>query len=135
MANFFNCSIGIIFKVFSWVFFIKIGQAFPASKDLAYELAQTHQLSPSFNPGKPNSGCGVIKSLPSCLHHSKNSLVTFAQTVWTPWSFSSVLQHPSLSQPVKGSVEHSSRLSPKTFFCLVFNLDCIHHIYFHQLMH
>ena len=33
-----------------------IGHPFPASTALAYQLAQTHQPSPSFNPGKPNSG-------------------------------------------------------------------------------
>ena len=81
----------------------------PASTALAYQLAHTHQPSPAFNPGNPNSGWGVIKSFPASLHHSKNSVVTFAQTVWTPWSFSSVLQQPSLCHPVKGSLEHSSR--------------------------
>ena len=74
-----------------------------ASIALAYQLAQTHQQSPSFNPGNPNSGWGVIKSFPASLHQFKNSLDTFAQTVWTPLSFSSVLQHPSLYQPVNGS--------------------------------
>ena len=37
-------------------------------------------------------------------------------TVCKPWSFSSVLQQPSRYHPVKGSKEHSSRLSPRTFF-------------------
>jgi hypothetical protein len=36
--------------------FKKIGQPFPASTALAYQVAQTHQPSPSFKPGKPNSG-------------------------------------------------------------------------------
>ena len=34
----------------------KIGQPFPASTALAYQVAQTHQPSPSFKPGNPNSG-------------------------------------------------------------------------------
>ena len=48
---------------------------------MAYQPAHTHQLSPSFKPGKPNSGWGVIKSFPASLHHSKNSVFTFAHTV------------------------------------------------------
>ena len=51
-----------------------------------------------------------------CIHHSKNSFVTLAQTVCSPLSFSSVLQQPSRYQPVKGSREHSSNFSPRTFF-------------------
>ena len=62
-------------------FFKKIEQAASSSIALAYQVAQTHQLSPSFKPGKPNSGCGVIKSLPTFFDHSKNLSVTFAQTV------------------------------------------------------
>ena len=46
----------------------------------------------------------MIKSFPTFFDHSKNSFVTFAQTVCTPWSFSSVLQHPSLNAPVIGLV-------------------------------
>ena len=56
-------------------------QAASSSIALAYQVAQTHQLSPSFKPGKPNSGCGVIKSLPTFFDQSKNLSVTFAQTV------------------------------------------------------
>ena len=73
-----------ISKVLELVFFKKILQAVPASIDCAYVAAQTHQESPSFKPGKLNSGCGVIKSLPASLDHSKNLLVTFAQTVCLP---------------------------------------------------
>ena len=115
-ANFLSFSIGISFKVFIFVFFKKIEQAASSSIALAYQVAQTHQQSPSFKPGKPNSGCGVIKSLPTFFDHSKNLSVTFAQTVWTPLSFLSVLQHPSLNQPVNGSFEQGSNGSPKTFF-------------------
>ena len=43
-----------------------------ASIALAYQLAQTHQQSPSFKPGNPNSGWGVIKSFPASLHQFKN---------------------------------------------------------------
>ena len=63
---------------------MNIGQPLPASTALAYQLAHTHQPSPSFKPGNPNSGCGVIKSLPASFNHSKNSVFTFAQTVCTP---------------------------------------------------
>ena len=56
-------------------------QAVPSSIDLAYQVAHTHQLSPSLRPEKPSSGCGVIKSLPTTLPHSKNLVVTFKQTV------------------------------------------------------
>ena len=100
------------------VFFKKTWQAAPSSIALAYQEAHTHQQSPSFKPGNPNSGWGVIKSLPTFLDHCRNSSVTFAQTVCIPRSFLSVLQHPSLNQPVKGSFEHGSRGSPKTFFPL-----------------
>ena len=61
-----------------------IGQAFSASTAFAYQLAHKHHPSPSFNPGNPNSGCGVIKSLPASFNHSKHSVVTLAQTVCTP---------------------------------------------------
>ena len=47
----------------------------------AYQLAHKHHPSPSFKPGNPNSGCGVIKSLPASFIHSKHSVVTLAQTV------------------------------------------------------
>jgi len=66
------------------VLFKNIGQPLPASTARAYQVAQTHHPSPSFKPGNPNSGCGVIKSFPASLHHSKNSVVTFAQTVCKP---------------------------------------------------
>jgi len=93
-----------------------MGHAVPSSIDLAYQVAHTHQPSPSFRPGKPNSGCGVIKSLPTTLPHSKNFVVTYAQTVCNPWSELSVLQQPSLKNPVTGLFEHSSSFSPNTFF-------------------
>ena len=97
----------MIFKVLSFVFFKYILHSFPASKALANQEAHTHQLSPSFKPGKPNSGWGVTKSFPADLHHSRKSLFTFAQTVCNPLSLSSVLQQPSLYHPVKGFDEHS----------------------------
>ncbi len=56
-------------------------QAASSSIALANQVAHTHHESPCFNPGKPNSGCGVIKSLPTFLDHNKNLSVTFAQTV------------------------------------------------------
>ena len=79
-------------------------------------LFRSHQVSPSFKPKKPNSGCGVIKSLPASFDQSKNLSVTFAQTVWKPLSASSVLQQPSQYQPVTGSWGQSSKGSPNTFF-------------------
>ena len=54
-CEFFNFSMGINLSVFSFVLFKNTGQAAPASIDFAYELAHTHQQSPFFNPGKPNS--------------------------------------------------------------------------------
>ena len=91
---------GTYLRVFSWVLFKNIGHPLPASTAFAYQLAHKHHPSPSFKPGNPNSGCGVIKSLPASFIHSKHSVVTLAQTVWSPWSFSSVLQQPSRNQPV-----------------------------------
>jgi uncharacterized protein (DUF2237 family) len=40
------------------------GQAIPWFSASSHVLAQTHQESPGFSPGKSNCGIGVIKSLP-----------------------------------------------------------------------
>ena len=45
----------------------------------------------------------------------RKSSVKTQQTVWDPRSLSSVLQHPSLYQPVSGSSEQDSSLVPNTF--------------------
>ena len=57
----------------------------------------------------------MIKSLPETLRKFRNSVVTLAQIVCDPRSLSSVLQHPSLNQPVSGSWEQLSRGPPSTF--------------------
>ena len=50
-----------------FVFLRYMEQAASSSIALANQVAHTHHESPCFNPGKPNSGCGVIKSLPTFL--------------------------------------------------------------------
>ena len=39
--------------------------AFPANLASSHLSAQTHHRSPTFNPGKPYSGLGVVRSLPA----------------------------------------------------------------------
>lgn len=94
------------------------GQAIPWFSASSHVLAHTHQESPGFSPGKLNWGIGVIKLLPCILANSRNSSVTIQQTVWEPLSISSVLQRPSLFQPVIGLHEHSPISWPRTFFCI-----------------
>ena len=43
--------------------------------------AHKHHRSPDFNPGKPNSGMGVERSLPRDLENSRKSEVNTTQTV------------------------------------------------------
>jgi len=90
------------------------GQATPSSTASCHVCAQTHHLSPGDSPGKPCSGTGVIRSFPWARANSRNSLVTRQQTVCKPRSLRSVLQHPSLYQPVSGLVEQVSKSPPRT---------------------
>ena len=57
--------------------------------------AHRHHWSPGWRPAKPNSGCGVERSLPTDAEKARNSAVTRVQTVWTPTSSAPVLQQPS----------------------------------------
>jgi hypothetical protein len=63
---------------------------------------QRHHLSPATRPGKCGR-CGAVRSFPRALLNCRNCSVTCAHTVCTPWSRLSVLQYPSLYQPVIGS--------------------------------
>ena len=67
----------------------------PASKASCQRAAQRHQLSPALRPSKPNSGLGVLRSLPWALENSRNSSVTTAQTACRPKSSGPTLQQPS----------------------------------------
>ncbi len=67
----------------------------PASKASCQRAAHRHHWSPGCRPVKPNSGCGVDRSLPTDAENAKNSAVTRVQTVWTPMSSAPVLQQPS----------------------------------------
>src|SRR5438045_9274599 len=78
-------------------------------------LTQTHHLSPGFNPGNPHSGTGVTRSLPSSTEKSKNSRVTFTQTVCKPTSSDPVRQKPSRKNPVTGSRQQHFNSVPRTF--------------------
>ena len=113
-----SSSKGIISNALMFVASRSTGQAIPWFSASSHVLAHTHQESPGFSPGKLNCGIGVIKSLPCILANSRNSSVTIQQTVWEPLSISSVLQLPSLYQPVIGLQEHSPISWPKTFFCI-----------------
>src|ERR1051326_1880496 len=65
----------------AWVASRSTGAARLWSSALFQRVTHTHHLSPGVNPGKPHSGRGVIRSLPSSMEKSKNSCVTFTQTV------------------------------------------------------
>ena len=90
------------------------GQACPEFTAASHVRAQTHHESPAFNPGKLNRGAGVTKSLPCSFAKLRNVSLTTQHTVCEPRSLSSVLQHPSLYQPVKGSVEQEVSSVPRT---------------------
>jgi len=78
-----------------WVASRSTGAARLWSNALFQRVAHTHHLSPGFNPGKPHSGRGVIRSLPSSTEKSKNSSVTCTQTLCCPASSGPVRQKPS----------------------------------------
>src|SRR5205085_4780718 len=77
-------------------------------------VTQTHHLSPGLSPGNPHSGTGVTKSLPSSTEKSRNSRVTFTQTVCKPTSSGPVRQKPSRKNPVIGSRQQHFNSVPKT---------------------
>jgi len=106
----------------SWVADSRTGAAAPARAASSHRAAQTHQLSPGESPSKPHPGRGVDKSFPAAFENSKNSLVTIEQTVCEPVSASEVLQQPSRKNPVTGSVPHSTRSVPKTFWAMCHEL-------------
>jgi len=87
---------------------------FASSADFQ-RVTQTHHLSPGFNPGNPQSGTGVIRSLPSSTEKSRNSCVTFTQTVCRPTSSGPVRQKPSRKNPVIGSRQQHFNSVPNTF--------------------
>jgi len=86
------------------------------SAALFHVFAHTHHLSPGTSPGKPYWGAGEIRSFPLDLAKSRNSAVTWQHTVWRDLSERSVLQQPSLNQPVIGAVEQVSRSVPRTLY-------------------
>ena len=61
----------------------------------AATAATTHQRSPGVSPGKPNSGRGVPRSLPTLAWKARNSVVTTVQMVWLPRSSGPLVQQPS----------------------------------------
>src|SRR5271155_3419529 len=65
----------------SWVARKTTRGAWPALKASCQRGAHKHQRSPGLTPGKPNSGTGVERSLPSDLEKSRNVAVITAQTV------------------------------------------------------
>jgi len=91
------------------------GHALPAFTANSHVRAHTHHEFPGFKPGKLNRGAGVMRSLPISFAKRRKSSFNTQQTVCEPWSFSSVLQQPSLYQPVNGSREQGSRFVPRTF--------------------
>src|SRR5262249_8949226 len=85
------------------------------SSALFHRVTHTHHLSPGLSPGKPYSGTGVTRSFPSSTEKSKNSRVTFTQTVCCPTSSGPVRQKPSRKNPVIGSRQQHFNSVPKTF--------------------
>jgi len=73
---------------------------------------QRHQRSPSFRPENPD--IGVLRSLPAPFENARKTSVMTTHTTCRPKSRLSVLQQPSRSHPVIGSVEHGSSLPPRT---------------------
>jgi hypothetical protein len=65
----------------SWVARRTTRGAWPASNASCQRDAHKHQRSPDFNPGKPNSGTGVERSLPRDFEKLRNAAVITAQTV------------------------------------------------------
>src|SRR5947209_6589753 len=92
-----------------------IGAARLCSSADFQRVTQTHHLSPGLSPGNPHSGTGVTRSLPSSTEKSKNSRVTFTQTVCKPTSSGPVRQKPSRKNPVIGSRQQHLSSVPRTF--------------------
>lgn len=104
-----NCSRsgrGTVWRAASLVALRMTGGATPAWAASSQRAAQRHQRSPGWRPGNPYSGSGVERSLPRDLLKARKAAVISAQTVWLPWSWASVRQHPSRKNPVMGSVLH-----------------------------
>ena len=98
--------------------------AHPASSASCQRAAQRHQRSPGFNPGKPNAGFGVERSLPWLRENARKSAVNSTHTACSPMSSELVLQHPSLKKPVSGSSLQDLIGSPSTLCCLVAVIHC-----------
>src|SRR4029079_9788863 len=76
----FSASSGITASVSSFVAARTTGDATPASKASRQVAAQTHHRSPGLRPENPDSGTGVIRSLPRLRAKRRNSAVTSAHT-------------------------------------------------------
>ena len=101
------------------------GGATPAKNASSQRETHRHQRSPAFNPGKLNSGRGVIKSLPSERLNIRNAVVTCAQTVCDARSAGPLLHEPSRRYPVGGVMRQLCSGPPKTFLaadCCVIGL-------------
>src|ERR1700720_3144104 len=99
----------------AWVASRSTGAARLCSSADFQRVTQTHHLSPGLSPGNPHSGTGVTRSLPSSTEKSKNSRVTFTQTVCRPTSSGPVRQKPSRKNPVTGSRQQHLSSVPSTF--------------------
>ncbi len=97
-----------------WVASRSTGAARLRSSADFHLVTQTHHLSPGLSPGNPHSGTGVTRSLPSSTEKSKNSRVTFTQTVCKPMSSGPVRQKPSRKNPVIGSRQQHFNSVPRT---------------------
>ena len=107
--------ISINLVTFLLVLFKKILGAQLFSYASCHLIAHTHHESPSFKPGKLNSGLGVLKSFPMDEEKFKKLLSIRQQTICRPRSCSLVLQKPSLKKPVNGLEQHSPSSSSNTF--------------------
>ena len=100
-------------KADSWVDSSTIWGAISESWASTHLERQRHQRSPSFRPENP--GMEVLRSLPAPFENARKTSVMTTQATCRPKSRLSVLQQPSRSQPVIGSIEHGSSLFPRTF--------------------
>ena len=117
-----------ISKAFSCVPSRNTGGAFPATNASFQREAHKHHRSPGCTPGKRNLGTGVLRSFPTDFVKSRNSAVACTQITCNPRSFSSVEQHPSRFQPVRGFNEQVFRMPPKTFRSVAM-MNCMPHFF------
>ena len=90
-----SASSGIIWRARSFVEASTTGAGTPSPYACSQRSATTHHRSPGLRPGKPHSGRGVVRSLPTACWCARNSSVMTAHTACTPRSSGPHEQLPS----------------------------------------